>query len=129
MIYKYNKLVRDKIPEEINKIEGTKASYKILNDNEYIQELFVKKKTIIDLKKEYIALVNGIIETNHGIIRRAMAHGGGVAHTCIAYIEDNFIHRIMQQQGCWNIAPFVREKGIKAFISFSLSQMSFKAAD
>lgn len=56
-------------------------------------------------------------ETNHGIIRRAMAHGGGVAHTCIAYIEDNFIHRIMQQQGCWNIAPFVREKGIKAFIS------------
>ncbi len=39
MIYNYNKLVRDRIPEEINNMEGRKASYKILNDNEYIQEL------------------------------------------------------------------------------------------
>lgn len=39
MIYNYNKLVRDKIPEEINNIDGRKASYKILNDNEYIREL------------------------------------------------------------------------------------------
>ena len=29
MKYVYNKLVRDKIPEEINNIEGRKASYKI----------------------------------------------------------------------------------------------------
>lgn len=39
MKYVYNKLVRDKIPQEINKIEGRKANYKILNDNEYLQEL------------------------------------------------------------------------------------------
>ena len=39
MKYIYNKLVRDKIPTEINKMDGRKASYKILNDDEYIQEL------------------------------------------------------------------------------------------
>lgn len=39
MIYTYNKLVRDKIPEEINNAEGRKANYRILNDNEYMQEL------------------------------------------------------------------------------------------
>lgn len=39
MKYIYNKLVRDNIPTEINKIDGRKASYKILNDDEYIQEL------------------------------------------------------------------------------------------
>ena len=39
MIYNYNKLVRDKIPQEINKIEGRKANYKILNNDEYLQEL------------------------------------------------------------------------------------------
>ncbi len=39
MKYVYNKLVRDKIPEEINNIEGRKASYKILDDEEYLQEL------------------------------------------------------------------------------------------
>ncbi len=39
MIYNYNKLVRDRIPEEINNSDGKKANYKILNDDEYIQEL------------------------------------------------------------------------------------------
>ena len=39
MIYNYNKLVRDRIPEEINNSDGKKANYKILNDNDYLQEL------------------------------------------------------------------------------------------
>lgn len=39
MKYVYNKLVRDNIPDEINKVEGRKANYKILNDEEYLKEL------------------------------------------------------------------------------------------
>ena len=39
MKYVYNKLVRDKIPEEINNVKGRKASYRVLNQAEYIQEL------------------------------------------------------------------------------------------
>ena len=39
MIYTYNKLVRDKIPDEINEMEGRKANYRILDDTEYLQEL------------------------------------------------------------------------------------------
>ena len=39
MKYTYNKLVRDKIPENINKLDGRRANYKVLNDDEYIQEL------------------------------------------------------------------------------------------
>ena len=39
MIYTYNKLVRDKIPEEINNVKGRKANYRVLNDNEYLHEL------------------------------------------------------------------------------------------
>ena len=39
MRYIYNKLVRDKIPENIDKIEGRKSNYKILEDKEYIEEL------------------------------------------------------------------------------------------
>ena len=39
MKYTYNKLVRDKIPDNITKIEGRRANYKVLNDDEYLQEL------------------------------------------------------------------------------------------
>jgi len=39
MKYIYNKLVRDRIPENIDKIEGRKSNYKILEDKEYIEEL------------------------------------------------------------------------------------------
>ncbi len=39
MKYVYNKLVRDKIPEEINKKSDRKANYRILDDNEYLKEL------------------------------------------------------------------------------------------
>ena len=39
MKYVYNKLVRDKIPEEINKKGDRKANYRILDDNEYLKEL------------------------------------------------------------------------------------------
>lgn len=34
MKYAYNKLVRDKIPEAIERTEGRTANYKILNDVE-----------------------------------------------------------------------------------------------
>lgn len=39
MKYIYNKLVRDKIPENINSMEGRNCNYKILNDKEYLEEL------------------------------------------------------------------------------------------
>ena len=39
MIYKYNKLVRDKIPSEINAQLGRKCSYFIMNDEDYDKAL------------------------------------------------------------------------------------------
>ena len=37
--YTYNKLVRDKIPEEIDRESGRKCKYRILDDEEYLKEL------------------------------------------------------------------------------------------
>lgn len=51
MKYIYNKLVRDKIPENINSTEGRKCNYKILNDKEYLQEL---DKKIFEEAHEFI---------------------------------------------------------------------------
>ena len=51
MKYIYNKLVRDKIPENINSMEGRKCKYKILNDKEYLQEL---DKKIFEEAHEFV---------------------------------------------------------------------------
>ena len=39
MIYKYNKLVRDKIPQEINNLPNKKCKYYVMDDKKYNKEL------------------------------------------------------------------------------------------
>ena len=39
MKYVYNKLVRDKIPECIDNMEGRKSNFRILDNNEFLKEL------------------------------------------------------------------------------------------
>ena len=51
MIYKYNKLVRDKIPEEIEN-QGKQCKYEILEDSEYEKEL---DKKLLEEINEYIS--------------------------------------------------------------------------
>ena len=49
--YTYNKLVRDKIPEEIDKEPGRKCKYRILDDIEYLKEL---NKKVLEEANEFI---------------------------------------------------------------------------
>lgn len=79
MIYNYNKLVRDKIPEEINNMDGRKANYKILNDDEYIQELdkklfeeaheFIEEHSVEELA-DLMEVIYAIMKTKKYIIWR-----------------------------------------------------------
>ena len=49
--YTYNKLVRDKIPEEIDSEIGRKCKYRILDDEEYLKEL---NKKVIEEANDFI---------------------------------------------------------------------------
>lgn len=49
--YIYNKLVRDKIPENIDSKQGRKCKYRVLNDTEYLQEL---NKKVLEEANEFI---------------------------------------------------------------------------
>ena len=51
MKYTYNKLVRDKITENINSMEGRKATWRIMDDDEYIKEL---NKKLLEEAHEFI---------------------------------------------------------------------------
>ncbi len=57
----------------VTRLDKNTTGICIFAKNEYIQELFVKKKHIINLKKEYIAIVNGIVSDDHGIIEKNIA--------------------------------------------------------
>ena len=51
MKYTYNKLVRDKIPANIDSMEGRKANWRVMEDEEYIKEL---NKKLLEEAHEFI---------------------------------------------------------------------------
>lgn len=74
MKYVYNKLVRDKIPEEINKNGDRKANYRILENKEYLKELdkklfeeaheFIEEHSVKELA-DLIEVVSAIMKANN----------------------------------------------------------------
>ncbi len=54
----------------VTRLDKNTTGICIFAKNEYIQELFVRRKKEIELKKEYLAIVNGIVKENHGIIEK-----------------------------------------------------------
>ena len=49
--YTYNKLVRDKIPENIDSEPGRKSKYRVLDDSEYLREL---NKKVLEEANEFV---------------------------------------------------------------------------
>ena len=74
MKYVYNKLVRDKIPEEINKNGDRKANFRILENEEYLKELdkklfeeaheFIEEHSVKELA-DLIEVVSAIMKANN----------------------------------------------------------------
>lgn len=54
----------------INRLDKNTSGICIFAKNEYIQELFIRKKADIKFKKEYIAIVNNIVKEDHKIIEK-----------------------------------------------------------
>ena len=57
----------------ITRLDKNTSGICIFAKNEYIQELFVRKKDDINLVKKYICIVNGILEKDHDFITYPIA--------------------------------------------------------
>lgn len=57
----------------VTRLDHNTTGICIFAKNAYIQELFVRKKDKIDLKKYYTAIVDGIVEKDHGVITKNIA--------------------------------------------------------
>ncbi len=54
----------------VTRLDKNTSGICIFAKNQYIQELFIRKKDNISLKKEYIAIVSGIIQKKHDFINK-----------------------------------------------------------
>ncbi len=52
----------------VTRLDKDTSGICIFAKNEYIQELFIRKKDTINIKKKYIAVVDGIVKKDHDII-------------------------------------------------------------
>ncbi len=52
----------------LTRLDKNTSGICVIAKNKYIQELFVRKKDVINFRKEYIAIVNGIVEKAHDFI-------------------------------------------------------------
>lgn len=57
----------------VTRLDKDTSGICIFAKNEYVQELFVRKKAEINIYKEYVAVVNGIVNKSHGIIEASIA--------------------------------------------------------
>lgn len=57
----------------VTRLDKNTSGICIFAKNEYVQELFIRKKDNIKLIKEYIAIVNNIIDVPHGIIEKPIS--------------------------------------------------------
>ncbi|MDD3304343.1 MAG: RluA family pseudouridine synthase [Clostridia bacterium] len=57
----------------ITRLDKNTSGICIFAKNEYIQELFIRKKEEIGLYKEYICIVDGILKNDHEIIEKKIA--------------------------------------------------------
>lgn len=61
----------------ITRLDKDTSGICIIAKNEYIQELFLRKKEIINFNKEYIAIVHGIVKKDHDVIENNIARKDG----------------------------------------------------
>lgn len=57
----------------VTRLDKNTTGVCIFAKNAYVQELFLRKKDIINFTKEYIAVVNGIVNKEHDIIEKRIA--------------------------------------------------------
>lgn len=61
----------------VTRLDKNTSGICIIAKNEYIQELFLRKKEEIKFQKEYIAIVNGIVKKDHDVIEKNISRKNG----------------------------------------------------
>jgi len=61
----------------VTRLDKDTSGICVIAKNEYVQELFIRKKEEVNFQKEYIAVVNGIVKNDHDIIEKNISRKNG----------------------------------------------------
>lgn len=104
--YYFNENKIDKKIRPVNRLDRNTSGLVIFAKNEYIQELFIKQMSNHLIHKEYIALLEGNVKNDEGIINAPIARK-----------KDSIIERCISPDGDTAITTY---KVIKRYNNYSL---------
>ena len=110
--YYFNSIGLKRKIRPVNRLDKNTSGIVIFAKNEYIQECLVKQMKSGNLTKEYIALVDGIVNISNNVINAPIARK-----------QDSIIERCVSQDGDTAITAV---KLIKTFNNYSLVKCNLK---
>ena len=107
--YYFNENKIDKKIRPVNRLDRNTSGLVIFAKNEYIQELFIKQMSTHLIHKEYIALLEGIVKNDEGIINEPILRK-----------KDSIIERCVSPDGDTAITTY---KVIQRYNNYSLVKL------
>ena len=107
--YYFNENKIDKKIRPVNRLDRNTSGLVIFAKNEYIQELFIKQMSTHLIHKEYIALLEGIVKNDEGIINEPILRK-----------KDSIIERCISPDGDTAITTY---KVIQRYNNYSLVKL------
>ena len=107
--YYFNENKIDKKIRPVNRLDRNTSGLVIFAKNEYIQELFIKQMSNHLIHKEYIALLEGYMKNDEGIINAPIARKkDSIIERCISPDGDTAIttYKVIQRYNNYSLVKF-----------------------
>lgn len=107
--YYFNENKIDKKIRPVNRLDRNTSGLVVFAKNEYIQELFIKQMSNHLIHKEYIALLEGYMKNDEGIINAPIARKkDSIIERCISPDGDTAIttYKVIQRYNNYSLVKF-----------------------
>ncbi len=110
----FDKIGLKKKIRPVNRLDKDTSGIVLFAKNEYIQECLVKQMKSKKLKKEYIAILDGILDIKNGTINAPIARkDNSIIERCVSFNGDTAIthFNVLEEKNNYSIVSFLLETG------------------
>lgn len=110
----FDKIGLNKKIRPVNRLDKDTSGLVVFAKNEYIQECLIRQMQNNQFKKEYIALLDGILEQKEGTVNAPIARKEkSIIERCIWDDGDTAIthYKVLEEYACFSLVNFLLETG------------------